>query len=668
MAGDRYKYFRIEAAELLEQLSRGVLDFEKQPTAPEVLGALFRHAHTLKGAARVVRHLDIANAAHALEDELTALKNGAGPLRIDTLLALLDQIRAHLGQLNLPPSASSADVRSAHVVRAEVSQLTEVREGVSESLTELMQLRRQASHLTTLRDLAELIERQALTRRLTAAHQYETLLRSIHATAGELLATVQTFERTLTTTLDRVNRELQQTLNAAEQVQLVRAQTIFDSLERAVRDASGELHKEVAFECQGGDIKLDGHVLDAVHRALLHLVRNAVAHGIEPPHVRASAGKPVTGTVRVSVTRVDQRIRFVCQDDGQGIDVERLTSAVSATQTSPPVLDSNEVLLQALLREGVSTASQLSSVAGRGVGMSAVAEAAKAVGATIHLENTRGRGASFELHVPSNLSSIDGLSVDIDGEVVVLPLQGVVRTQILGSAAFIGDTHLQVDVDGQLLPYAPIRTLLYKDAPTKARLLVLLENAGRRFAVGASRVIGCHTHVVHRLPAELPPLELVTGAVFDPRGRPQLVLDVAGLANALGSFSMTVNPPKEPLKPILVVDDSLTTRMLEQSILESAGYTVQLATSAEEALELAAVGQHSLFLVDVEMPGMDGFGFVETTRKDDRFKHIPAILVSSRSAPEDLARGHEAGASAYIVKDHFDQRELLRHIKLLLGE
>lgn len=666
MAADRYKYFRIEAAELLEQLSRGVLDLEKRPTAPDALGALFRHAHTLKGAARVVRHLEIANAAHAVEDELSELKSGTGPFHVDKLLALLDQIRNQLSELNLPSSTTSAEVRSSHVVRAEVSQLTEVREGVSESLAELMQLRRETAHLTTLRDLAELVERQALTRRLTEAHQYETLLRSIHTTAGELLTTVQTFERTLTTTLDRVNRELVQTLNAAEQVQLVRAQTIFDSLERAVRDASGELHKEVQFETTGGDIKLDGHVLDAVHRALLHLVRNAVAHGIEPPHVRSSAGKAIKGTVRVSVKRIDQRIRFVCQDDGQGIDVERLAKAVNSAQ-SPP-LDDNDAVLQALLREGVTTATQLSSVAGRGVGMSAVAEAAKAVGATIHLENTRGRGATFELHVPSNLSSIDGLSVDIDGEVVVLPLRGVVRTQVLGSATLTGETRLQVNVDGQLLPYAPIRTLLYKDAPTKPRLLVLLEHAGQRFAVGASQVIGCHTHVMHRLPAELPPMDLVDGAVFDSRGRPQLVLDIAGLLAALSSFSMTVTPPKEPLKPILVVDDSLTTRMLEQSILESAGYTVQLATSAEEALDLAAVGHYSLFLVDVEMPGMDGFGFVETTRKDDRLKHIPAILVSSRSAPEDLARGREAGASAYIIKDHFDQRELLRHIKLLLGE
>src|SRR5690606_18901831 len=106
-------------------------------------------------------------------------------------------------------------------------------------------------------------------------------------------------------------------------------------------------------------------------------------------------------------------------------------------------------------------------------------------------------------------------------------------------------------------------------------------------------------------------------------------------------------------------------RMLEQSILESAGYPVQLATSAEQALEMAAAAPYSLFLVDVEMPGMDGFTFVETTRADERFKHIPAILVSSRSAPSDLARGRSAGASAYIVKGHFDQRALLRHIKAL---
>jgi two-component system chemotaxis sensor kinase CheA len=199
-------------------------------------------------------------------------------------------------------------------------------------------------------------------------------------------------------------------------------------------------------------------------------------------------------------------------------------------------------------------------------------------------------------------------------------------------------------------------------------MTLVLQYEGQRFAIGVSQVLACQTRIMRRLPKEVPAAPLVDGAVLDAHGSPVLVLNVAGLAEAIACFVMERTPTKPPPDPILIIDDSLTTRMLEQSILESAGYRVQLATCAEQGLELAASQQYSLFLVDVEMPGMDGFTFVETTRRDEQLRRVPCILVSSRAAPADLARGKSAGATAYIVKDQFDQRELLRHVRAILGE
>jgi len=172
---------------------------------------------------------------------------------------------------------------------------------------------------------------------------------------------------------------------------------------------------------------------------------------------------------------------------------------------------------------------------------------------------------------------------------------------------------------------------------------------------------------VHPVPLLACADALVGGLCIDADGNPQIVLDPTALVlTARGREREAEATKTQRRKPILVVDDSLTTRMLEQSILESAGYEVELAASAEEGLEKASRGSYALFLVDVEMPGMDGFTFVSTTRADPVLRAVPAILVSSRNAPEDLRRGEEAGASAYIVKGDFDQNRLLGMIRRLV--
>jgi two-component system chemotaxis sensor kinase CheA len=193
-----------------------------------------------------------------------------------------------------------------------------------------------------------------------------------------------------------------------------------------------------------------------------------------------------------------------------------------------------------------------------------------------------------------------------------------------------------------------------------------VEAPGGRVVVGADRLVGTAEIVVHPLPAFVQLDPTVAGAALDGEGNPRLVLDPAGLVAAARARVEREEQPAAPRSPILVIDDSLTTRMLEQSILESAGYEVDVAVSAEEALDKARARRFGLFLVDVEMPGMDGFEFVRVTRAEPGLSSTPAILVTSRGAPEDRARGLGAGASAYIVKSEFDQGRLLATIEELL--
>jgi two-component system chemotaxis sensor kinase CheA len=224
---------------------------------------------------------------------------------------------------------------------------------------------------------------------------------------------------------------------------------------------------------------------------------------------------------------------------------------------------------------------------------------------------------------------------------------------------------------GALLPFLPLARLLGRAAPPPAPRRfwsgVVVDAGGRQVVVGADRLGGATEVVVRPLPAHVEALPAVAGAFLDAEGNPRLILDPAGLlavTREVAASAEEAAPARRP--PILVIDDSLTTRMLEQSILESAGYEVELAVSAEEALEKARGRRYGLFIVDVEMPGMDGFEFVRLTRADATFASIPAILVTSRSAAEDRRRGVDVGASAYIVKGEFDQGRLLAAIEDLV--
>jgi two-component system chemotaxis sensor kinase CheA len=201
---------------------------------------------------------------------------------------------------------------------------------------------------------------------------------------------------------------------------------------------------------------------------------------------------------------------------------------------------------------------------------------------------------------------------------------------------------------------------------TRAWSTIIVAGANALAALGVERLRGTQNLLLRPLPDLAPSDAIVAGASFDAEGHPQLVLDPEGLIERVRRAGPIAAVPRSRA-PILVVDDSLTTRMLEQSILESAGYEVDLAVSGEDGLERAGKRQYALFLVDVEMPGMDGFTFVERTRSDPILRNVPAILVTSRSSADDRKRGKDAGARAYIVKGEFDQTELLGQIRRLVG-
>jgi len=298
-----------------------------------------------------------------------------------------------------------------------------------------------------------------------------------------------------------------------------------------------------------------------------------------------------------------------------------------------------------------------------------VRDTAARLDAQVTLRSEAGRGTTVELAVPVSVAAMTALHLTAGGAAAAVPLDAVRSTAfVLPERVLQLPEGTRVEHDGAVIPFLPLARVLGRPLPAARRFwsTVVVQAGPRLVAVGADRLGGTSDVVVRPLPGWVDAEPAIAGAALDGEGNPRLVLDPAGLlAAAEGGAAGRLEATPAPRAPILVVDDSLTTRMLEQHILQTAGYEVEVAVSAEEALEKARARRFGLFVVDVEMPGMDGFEFVRVTRSDPR-TDAPAILVTSRSAQEDRRRGVEVGASAYIVKGEFDQGRLLESIEELL--
>jgi two-component system chemotaxis sensor kinase CheA len=684
MARDPYKYFRIEAQELLDQLGQGALDIEKGSPAPSAVARLLRLAHTLKGAAGVVRQREIADRAHALEDALTLVRDASSPVprdRIDLVLTLLDDIGNRVAVLTPPPNAEApAPAQLDQTVlafRPAIDDLDALLGGVVEAHVQLGVLRPSLERVKRARHVVELVVDQlARPRDPEGVHRGHTIpnerARSmVENLRGELSA----LERGLGYGIDQLDRELRQVREAAERLRLAPASALFTFLERAVRDVARTLGKRVAFAAHGGEVRVDTFVLTVIQSALLQIVRNAVAHGIETgDDERTAAGKPAEGRVTLRVSQRGTWVSFACTDDGRGIDldaVQRMAQRKGLCLENGRKAQSDE-LLRLLLEGGMSTSGAVTEVSGRGIGLDVVREAAERLGGEATMRTDAGKGTTVELAVPVSITSLHTLIVEASGETAAIPVDAVRGTLRLTREDVIRTAQSEaVFFDGQAIPLASVRHAI-SSTPASARSstyssAVIVQGRTGVAALGVDRIVGTAHVVMRPLPELAPAAGVVAGVTLDAVGDPRLVLDPDSLvAGAQQASTVTVEATPSRLT-VLVVDDSLTTRMLEQSILESAGFDVDLAISGEEGLAKARAARYALFLVDVEMPGMDGFTFIERIRADPHLRDIPSVLVTSRSSPEDRQRGQDVGAQAYVVKSEFDQGVLLERIRTLVG-
>lgn len=468
-----------------------------------------------------------------------------------------------------------------------------------------------------------------------------------------------------------------------KRVRMLPLTTITGTFGRMVRDLTQASGKEAVLQIIGGDTELDKRVLEQIKDPLIHLLRNAVDHGLEPVQQREALGKPRAGTVTLKAEQLGKDVVIRVSDDGCGLDLEGIRRAIARRGRVDARSLSEEDLKEVIFNAGISTSPIITDISGRGVGLDVVRRNMEALHGRVDIDSVPGNGTAFTLTLPLTLTSSRGLLVHVGSELFVIPHNAIEYIMYVNPREVVPlegqDTVLYNGRPLTLARLGDVLNIPYVEGQYEsARIpVVVLVAAERRMAFAVDALTGEQEVVIKGLGKQLSRVGGIAGATVMGSGEVVLILNVTDLIKlglrsdrrsvlaALVRAAPTVETRAQ--RRILVVDDSITTRTLEKNILEAAGYTVQLATDGQEALgAIATSGVPDLIVSDVVMPRLDGFGLTQRIREDPRTVDVPVILVTSLDSAEDKARGIEVGADAYITKSSFDQNNLLETIEQLI--
>ncbi|MEI6308612.1 MAG: hybrid sensor histidine kinase/response regulator [bacterium] len=472
-----------------------------------------------------------------------------------------------------------------------------------------------------------------------------------------------------------------QLLEEAKKLLLLPCATLLSIFPKLVRDLSREQKKEVELRIQGGEVEIDKRILEEIKDPLIHLLRNAIDHGIERPESRIAAGKPSTGTIRLHVTQVGNKVEVLVADDGAGIDPRQvLTSAVShglLGEEESQALSQREAMAL-VFRSDVSTKERVTEISGRGLGLAIVREKAEKLGGQASVESRLGQGSSFRLLLPITLARFRGVLVSSDGRMLVIPTAHVERVlrvhqeevrKVEGKEMLaLGGEPLALVRLGEVLGFL---SAVPRTVPAAIFPVLILTAAGERIAFQVDQIHSEQEVLVKSLGKQLARVRNVAGATVLGTGRIAPILNVSDLLKSAKKTAGAA-PRLEPVATkrrrasILVVEDSVTSRMLLKNILEAAGYSVRTAVDGMDGWTTLKSEPSDLVVSDVDMPRMDGFALTQAIRGDPKVSNLPVVLVTGKETREDRERGIDAGANAYIIKSSFDQGNLLEVIRGLL--
>jgi two-component system chemotaxis sensor kinase CheA len=469
--------------------------------------------------------------------------------------------------------------------------------------------------------------------------------------------------------------------NNVSRLRMMPFETIIGGFQRMARDLARDLSKQLHLEIVGAGVEIDKTVLDALKDPLMHLLRNAIDHGIELPHRRELRGKLPAGNVHLIVEQRGSEIAIQVRDDGRGLDVEKLRekaierNIVSSQEANSMSVEEIQLLV---FHSGLTTSDTVTSLSGRGLGMDIVRTRVESLRGRIHIQSVPGEGTALTINVPVSLTRLRVTTLRVGDEVFAIPSVMIERMETVPiNAVFTAEGQEMLNINDRPMTLVSLGTIL--EAPTiderEDKIQIIALQAGdRSVAFEVDELYNEIELVLKPLGRELVNAPFVAGAALLGSGEVIIVLDANDLVRSATGTSLKARQrpivrskarEQRPLR-VLIVDDSITTRTLEKNILESVGFEVHVAIDGSEAWQRIPEIEPDVIVSDVEMPKINGVELTKLIKATPQTRDLPVILLTSLNKPHQREAGLEAGADAYLVKSSFDQRELLETIRSVL--
>src|SRR5574344_600396 len=739
MAIDIQKFigrFIEEARDHLSRLGDGLAQLQARPEAAhegDTIHALFRSAHTIKGSSRMLRLAPITALAHAMEDVLGALREGSlafsAPLGallyqgVDHLASQVDALAEGTAGADLPavPAALHAALQAAVQTEKtiatsdEPANISEQKpsENLTESAPPAPDLKASTSEESAAPRLKTLETVRVRLDKLDALIKLMGEVVASHARMRQRVQDVQQLQRDLAGQLDEAGQQrLQQFARALkDDAQAQEAQMgalhdralimrmlplamVLEPAARLVRELGLSVGKQVQCQVSGTEIELDRQLIDQLADPIIHLIRNALDHGIESTEQRLAAGKPALGQITIRARQDGGWVAIDIQDDGAGIPLQSVRDKAvkkGLLSAEKAAAMSDQEVVDLIFLPGLSTSNIITDLSGRGVGMDVVKQTVlDALQGSISVTTQPGQGTLFGLRLPVSLAMLRVLLVQAQGLAFGFTAQYVAQLLRLPSSALLQVAQRQaVIVRNEFVPVVALAELLQLPAPPRSAkaaaragqadmLLVVLQVRHDKIALRIDSLLDERDMVIQPLPTHLRHLPWVAGMVSTGPNDLVSVLHAPALLEQArrlrqgpvggGTEASAAGVATTPLRQrVLVVDDSLNTREIEKDVLQAYGYEVTLAEDGVDGLRKALHTQFDAILTDVEMPHMDGFTLTAQLREHEQYRQTPIVIITSREKEADKRRGMQVGADAYIVKGDFDQSNLVDTLRALLG-
>lgn len=694
-----------EAKDHLALLTNGLAELEQGANA-ELVNSLFRSAHTLKGSSRMLKLEPITSVAHSLEDLLSALRDqrismssqvsGLLYQAVDTLTDQIESLAEASEVAELTPAQINFCKKLSAIAEnpeQEKQVPPENIENPPEAKVEQKQPALKTADTVRIK-LSKLEELIKLMGELVAGHEG---MHELVATASHLekiaqnksnnLLGMQQFARDIRETVLAQEDLMQELHDKTLQMRMLPLGIVLDSASRLVRDMARSLDKQVECRIQGSEIELDRQMIDQLADPIIHLLRNALDHGIETPDEREEKGKPVKGLIQITARQDAGWIVLDISDDGAGLSLNAIRDKALKKDlvTEAELAEmSDQETTDLIFQPGFSTSALITEMSGRGVGMDVVKRSiVDGLQGIISLKTQLGKGTCFTLRLPLSLAKMRVLLIGTAGYQFGFTAQYIVELLSVPESSLIkvADRNAVI-IRNEFVPVVKLTDLINLPASTdltkktlvpsnKDLLLVVIRVHTEKLALEIDELVDERDLVIKQLPEHLKSNTLISGMVTCGQNTLVSLLHVPYLlTKARKVKGLEANNKqvalKQERKRILVVDDSLNTREIERDVLEAWGYQVTLAEQGQDGLDKARAEVFDAVLTDVEMPIMDGFTLTARLREEENYKNKPIIIITSRAKESDRRRGIEVGADAYIVKGSFDQNSLVDTLKILL--